>query len=107
MIATRTFGLFAAAFAIIYSLAFELHWELFSWHPREGVFGWGQQPSIKGGPVMHWYGSLATGFLGAGAISLAAMPFLRERKLPDWIGWGVPLATILVWAWMLRVFFLR
>ena len=42
---TRTFGIFAAVFALFYTLAFEFHWELFSYHPREGRFGWLQQAS--------------------------------------------------------------
>jgi len=51
MIVTRTFGIFAAVFAVVYTLAFEFHWELFSYHPREGRFGWFQQASIAGGPA--------------------------------------------------------
>ncbi len=104
---TRTFGLFAAVFAIVYSLAFEYHWELFSYHPREGAFGWGQQPSLKGGPVMHWYGCLATAFLAGAAASLAGLPFTRKLALPHWLGWVVPLLAMLAWVWLLRVFFMR
>jgi hypothetical protein len=104
---TKVFGLFAAVFAIAYTIAFEWHWELFSYHPREGVFGWGRQPSIKGGPVMHWYGSIATGALAAVVVSLAALPFLKNRTLPLWLGWAVPLACIVAWGWLLRGFFFR
>lgn len=106
MIVTRAFGLFAAVFAVAYTIAFEWHWELFSYHPRSGTFGWGQQAS-KGGPVMHWYGAIATGFLAALAASLIALPFVRHRQLPYWLGWAVPLGCIVVWGWLLRGFFIR
>ncbi len=104
---TKTFGIFAAVFAIVYTLAFEFHWEIFSYHPREGVFGWGQQPSLKGGPVMHWYGSIGTAAAAAALVSLAALPFMKNRTPPHWIGWGVPLLLIITWVWLLRTFFLR
>lgn len=103
---TRVFGLFAAVFAIAYTIAFEWHWELFSYHPRTGDFGWGQQVS-RGGPVMHWYGSLATGALAACVACAIALPFTRSRKLPLWLGWAVPLACIILWGWLLRGFFQR
>ena len=104
---TRTFGIFAAVFAIAYTIAFEYHWELFSYHPREGVFGWLQQPSIKGGPVMHWYGCLGTAFLAGAAASLASLPFVQKKPLPHWIGWAIPLLCMLAWLWLLRGFFNR
>ncbi len=107
MIMTRVFGLFAAVFAIAYTIAFEWHWELFSYHPREGAFGWGQQPSKAGGPVMHWYGAIGTAFVAATLASLAALPFAKRFALPVWLGWAVPLACMFAWLWMLRIFFTR
>lgn len=107
MTITRTFGLFAAVFAIVYTLAFEFHLELFSYHPKEGKFGWLQQASIAGGPVMHWYGAIATGAVAGLVACLAALPFTKTRALPHWLGWAVPMICVLVWIWLLRVFFLR
>jgi hypothetical protein len=103
---TKVFGIFAAVFAVAYTIAFEWHWELFSYHPRLGVFGWGQQAS-RDGPVMHWYGCLATAFVTAAVISLAVLPLVRKRSVPMWIGWGVPLLCIVAWFWFLRAFFIR
>jgi hypothetical protein len=103
---TQVFAIFAAVFAVVYTIAFEWHWELFSYHPRLGEFGWGQQAS-RNGPVMHWYGVLATAFLVAAAVSLAALPFLRKRSVPLWIGWAVPLACLAVWPWFLQELFIR
>jgi len=107
MIVTRTFGIFAAVLAIAYTLAFEFHLELFSYHPREMRFGWFQQPSIAGGPVMHWYGAIATGALAGLIASAVALPFTKNWKPPHWIGWAVPLVMIIAWIWLLRTFFLR
>ena len=106
MIALRMSGLFAAAFAIAYTVAFEGHYELFSYHPKLGAFGWGQE-AMRDGPVMHWYGAIATGFVAALAASAAALPFVKTRSLPLWLGWAVPLGCIIVWGWLLRGFFLR
>ncbi len=103
---TRVYGLFAAVFAIVYTIAFEFHYELFSYHPRLGQWGWGQQP-VKQGPVMHWYGAMATGFVAASIVSAIALPFARNRPLPQWLGWAVPFACIVTWMWMLRSFFTR
>jgi hypothetical protein len=103
---TRVYGIFAAVFAIVYSIAFEWHWELFSYHPRLGEFGWGRQP-IKQGPVMHWYGAMATGLIAALLASAAALPFVQKRQPPLWLGWLVPLVCMVVWMWLLRSFFTR
>lgn len=103
---TRVFGIFAAVFAIAYTIAFEWHWELFSYHPRLGEFGWGQQPS-RLGPVMHWYGCMATGLVAASIASAIALPFVQKRPAPQWLGWAVPLVCIVLWTWFLRSFFTR
>lgn len=103
---SRVFGIFAAVFAVVYTLAFEFHLELFSYHPRLGEFGWGQQPA-RSGPVMHWYGAMATGLVVALAACAILLPFVQKRTPPHWIGWGVPLACIIIWIWILRSFFLR
>lgn len=103
---TRVFGIFAAVFAIAYTVAFEFHFELFSYHPRLGEFGWGRQPS-RLGPVMHWYGSMATGLVAALAVSIAALPLVQRRAAPLWLGWAVPLVCIISWIWLLRSFFTR
>lgn len=103
---TRVFGVFAAVFAIAYTIAFEWHWELFSYHPRLGEFGWGRQPTRQG-PVMHWYGSMATGLVIAIAASAIALPFVQKKAPPLWLGWAVPLVCIVTWMWLVRSFFVR
>jgi hypothetical protein len=106
MTALRLSGLFAAVFAIAYTIAFEGHYELFSYHPKLRAFGWGQD-AVRDGPVMHWYGAIATGAL-AGLAALACAWPLRHRMLPPlWIGWAVPLGCVAAWGWLLRGFFLR
>jgi hypothetical protein len=106
MIALRMSGLFAAAFALAYTVAFEGHYELFSYHPKLGAFGWGQE-AMRDGPVMHWYGAIATGALVGAAACALAWPLRRRLAPAIWLGWAVPLACVGAWGWLLRGFFLR
>ena len=39
--------------------------------------------------------------------TLLATPLLRRMGPPVWIGWAVPLASMLAFFWFLRSFFLR
>ena len=103
---TKVFGIFAAVFAIAYTIAFEWHYELFSYHPKLGEFGWLRQPS-RDGPVMHWYGSMGTGLVAALAASAIALPFVQKNTVPLWVGWAVPLACIFSWIYFLKTFWFR
>ena len=102
----KTFPIFAAAFAVIYVFAVELNWALFTYHPKLREWAWLAQPT-KSGPPMYWYGWLATAFLGASAVSLAALPLVRRWPPPVWIGWVIPLAVMATFVYLLRGFFLR
>jgi hypothetical protein len=97
---------FAAAFAVIYVLAVEGNWALFTYHPKIGEWGWfAQQPKI--GPPMYWYGWLATSTLGATATSLIAWPLVRRWSVQFWLGWAAPLAVMFIFCYLFRGFFLR
>ena len=102
----RFIPIFAAAFAVIYVVAVEANWALVTYHPRLDEWDLLTQPA-RAGPAMHWYGWLATSFLGAAAVSLLALPVTRRWPPPLWIGWAVPLAVMLVFVYLLRSFFLR
>jgi hypothetical protein len=45
--------------------------------------------------------------LAAALATLLATPLLRRIGPPVWIGWAVPLASMLAFFWFLRSFFLR
>ena len=102
----KTTPIFAAAFALIYVFSVEQNWALFTYHPRAGQWGWLVQKGI-GGPGMYWYGWLATSFLGASAISLASLPLVKRVKVPDAVGWAIPLAVMVAFVYLLRGFFLK
>jgi hypothetical protein len=102
----RVIPIFAAAFAVIYVLAVEFNWALVTYHPRSGEWEWLTTPA-KSGPAMYWFGWLMVSFLGAGAISLAALPLTGRWGPPVWIGWAVPLAIMLTFVYLMRSFFLR
>lgn len=105
---TRVFAIFAAAFAVIYVVAEQFNWPLMTYHPRTGDWGWLKQaPRADNSPAMYWFGWISTAFLGATAVSLAALPFTRSRQPPVWIGWIVPLIVMIVFVYLFRNFFIR
>jgi len=93
----RAFTLFSALFAVVYVVCVEMNLALFTYHPRLGQWDIGTVPA-RTGPAMYWFGFLAT---------LLATPLLRRMGPPVWIGWAVPLASMLAFFWFLRSFFLR
>ena len=97
---------FSAAFALIYIVSVEMNWALFTYHPMIGQFGWLVEPS-RDGPPMYWYGWLVTSTLGATAASVIALPLLKNRPTPYWLGWTVPLLVILSVFYFFRDWFLR
>ena len=102
----KVFPIFAAAFAVIYVLAVEGNWALFTYHPKLGEWGWLAQPT-KSGPPMYWYGWLATSTLGATATSLLTWPLVRRLSAQFWLGWIVPLVVMLIFIYLFRDFFVR
>jgi hypothetical protein len=97
---------FSAAFALIYIISVEMNWALFTYHPKIGQLGWLVEPS-RDGPPMYWYGWLVTSTLGAIAVSVIALPLLKNRPTPYWLGWTVPLLVILSVFYLFRDWFLR
>ena len=104
---TRILPIFSAAFAIAYVIVEQQNWPLFTYHARTGELGWmWQAAKAANNPNMHWFGWLATSFLAASAVSLAALPFTRGRKLPAWVGWAIPLAVMVLFVYLFRSFFI-
>jgi hypothetical protein len=103
----RTFPIFAAAFAVIYVVCVEMNWALVTYHPRINEWDWLTKPARASGPAMYWYGWLCTSALGAAAVSLVALPFMRRWTPPVWLGWVIPLIVMVVFVYLLRSFFLR
>jgi hypothetical protein len=102
----RVLPVFAAAFAVIYLLAVEQNWALFTYHPKLGAWGWLVEPA-RTGPPMYWYGWLVTSTLGATSVSLLSWPLVRRWPAQFWLGWVVPLAAIFFFFYFFRDFFLR
>ena len=102
----KAFPVFAAAFAVIYVLAVEENWALFTYHPRLGQWEWLAQPARTGLP-MYWYGWLATSAIGATATSLLSRPLLGRWSTQYWLGWTVPLVVMVIFCYLFRGFFFR
>jgi hypothetical protein len=99
---------FAAAYAILYVLAVEQNWALFTYHPATNTFA----PLIgvaPAGPSMYWYGWMSTAAIGAGALA-TLVSFLPEgvtRRIWPALAWAVPLCAIAALAFLLKGYFLR
>lgn len=112
MTPSRSFRIFATVFAvvfpIVYVVAVEKNYALFTYHPVVNEFGLLAEPP-KAGLAMYYYGWLATSgiiaFL-AGIIASFAPERMAKRLWSGW-SWLVPLAVILVFSYFLRGFFIR
>jgi hypothetical protein len=99
---------FAAVFAVVYLLAVDYQWSLFTYGPATGEFGLLRQPATAG-PTMYWYGWIATAAIAAGAVgALASLTpeKLARRFWPGW-AWAVPIAVMCGFAYLLSDNFLR
>jgi hypothetical protein len=98
--------LFAAAFSLVYIVSVEFNWALVTYHPKIHQWGWLVEPS-RDGPPMYWFGWLITSTLGASAVSLISLPFLKNRPTQYTIGWVVPLLVTLSVFYLFRDWFMR
>jgi hypothetical protein len=99
---------FAAVFAVVYVLAVENNWALFSYAPATGQF----TPLVTTtttGPTMYWYGWIATAAIAAGAV--AALVSLVPESFAKWVwsgwSWAIPIAVLVAFGYLLRGYFLR
>jgi hypothetical protein len=108
----RSFSAFAIVFAVVYAVVYvicvEQNYALFSYHPAINQFGMGVQEPLDG-PVMYWYGWMATAGIAASTAGLVAyfLPQAVARRL--WSGWSwlVPAGAMAVFCYLLRNFFLQ
>lgn len=99
---------FSVAFAVLYLLAVENNWALFTYHPALDEVGWLVEKP-KDGPAMYWYGWLASAAIGATAVAalFSWLPgAITERIGPLW-SWLIPCLVMINFAYLLRKFFLR
>ena len=112
MSASPRFGtfaiVFAAAYALLYVFAVQKNWALFTYHPATNTFAplTGKAPA---GPSMYWYGWMSTAAIGAAILAGLAslLPTAVTRRIWPCFAWAVPLCVILVFAFLLRGYFLR
>lgn len=99
---SRTFPVFTVVFTAIYALCVQFNWALFSYFPILGTWPLGAVPATRDtGPVMYWYGWLATSAIGATAVCIVALilPRIGEKLWPT-LCWLVPLAAMVWTTWV-------
>jgi hypothetical protein len=99
---------FAAVFSVVYVLAVENNWALFSYAPATGAWAPLVTPAAAG-PTMYWYGWIATAAIVAGAV--AAVASLLPESIAIWVwpglSWAVPVVVLIAFGYLLSGYFLR
>jgi hypothetical protein len=113
MTASRKFGVFAIAFAVVYPIIYvtatEVNLAAFTYHSAIGRFTAGPTKSING-PAMYWFGWMTTSAIVAGVIAaiVAYLPDSMTRRLPAASAWVVPLVAMVTAAGlMVKMYFTR
>ncbi len=83
--------IFSIMFSGLYLLAFYYDLALFRYYPEVGEFHWLRNDGL--GPVILWYGWIATATLASAAIALAVPRNMAERLRPGW-AWIIPTAVV-------------
>ena len=107
----RTFVVvFSITATVVYVLCLLFGWPLFTYHPATGRLEWGYGlPRRNEGPVMYWYGWVVMTAIVSSLVALLAT-FLPERitgRIPLFLLWALPLATLPIFAFTLKEFFFR
>jgi hypothetical protein len=99
---------FAAAFSVVYVLAVENNWALFSYAPATGAF-MPLRTSAATGPTMYWYGWIATAAIVAGGVAALASlaPENLAKRLWPGFSWAIPIGVLVAFGYLLRGYFLR
>jgi hypothetical protein len=99
---TRTFPVFTIVFTAIYALCVESNWALFSYFPILGKVELGTVAATRDtGPVMYWYGWLATSAIGAviACVFALMLPRIGEKLWPA-LCWAIPLVAMIWTTWV-------
>jgi hypothetical protein len=99
---------FAAVFSVVYVLAVENNWALFTYAPATGTFAPLAAPATTG-PAMYWYGWIATALLAAGAVAalVSLLPESLAKRVWPGLSWAVPIAVLVALGYLLGGYFLR
>ena len=104
----KTFAVvFSLTAAVLYVVCDLLGLPTFTYHPATNRFEWGYGLPRRGeGPVMYWYGWLATTILGAAVAGFLAtlLPERITARIPLALLWALPLVAVPILAWSLMSF---
>ena len=85
--------IFSIVFGVIYLPAFYFDVALFRYYPEVREFHWMRTDNL--GPVILWYGWIATTALASAAVAFAVPRQMAERLRPGWL-WIIPTAVVVV-----------
>jgi hypothetical protein len=98
---------FAAVYAVVYVVAVEQNYALFTYHPALSEFEL-FVAAPKAGPAMYWYGWMATSAIVAFAVGviLSFVPAAITKFFRSSWSWVIPMTVMLVFGYLLRDFFI-
>ena len=85
--------IFSIVFGVFYLPAFYFDLALFRYYPEVREFHWMRTDNI--GPVILWYGWIATAALASAAIAFIVPRKMAEHLWPGWV-WILPTVSVLV-----------
>ena len=107
----RTFAIvFSLSAAVVYVLSDLLGWALFTIHPATGRFELGQTAARRNeGPVMYWYGWVATTAILSTVLALLAslLPENVTRRIPLFLLWLLPILAVPIMFYTLMSFWTK
>lgn len=99
-----------SAFSVVYSFTYivvlYVDAALFRYYPQVGKWVWGWQPLADAGPVMAWYGLMASAALVA--LPMAILWRAVQLRSPlQGMAWVPGVLAMLGCVYLMRIFFLR
>lgn len=106
----RLFPIFGIAFALAYGPVMNNNWSLATYQPKQGIWQFGVNPGIQGGPPMYWYGFVLTSLVIALVVTaIAALIPERVYSRIPWpnLTWLLPLCSMIYIGYVLLPYFTK
>jgi hypothetical protein len=107
----KTFGIvFGVTFPIVYLVAEQMNWPLFTYHPAMNRVDFWWAPGRSGeGPAMYWYGWTVLALVVGSVLGVLGtmLPERVVRKIPLFLLWLLPTLALFPLAYSLMPFWTK